>query len=148
VFEASARYRKPVVIHAGREPAVEGYGIDVHSVSGASRVRRALRQHPDAIVIIPHLGADEFAEFEAMLGEFENLYLDTAMVIGGYFPIGPDIEMVRRHPERILYGTDYPNLPYDWMRELAVIRELHLPAEAEALVLSGNAGRLFGIEPR
>jgi predicted TIM-barrel fold metal-dependent hydrolase len=145
VFEASARYRKPVVIHAGREPAVEGYGIDVHAVSGAARVRRALQQHPDAIVIIPHLGADEFAAFEQMLGEFENLYLDTAMVIGGYFPISPDIEMVRRHPGRILYGTDYPNLPYSWTRELEVVRDLRLAPEAEALVLAGNARRLFGI---
>lgn len=144
VFVASARYRKPVVLHAGREPANEGYGIDVHAFSGAARVRRALQEHPDAIVIIPHLGADEFAVFEQMLGEFENLYLDTAMVVGGFFPAMPDLEMVRRHPDRILYGTDYPNLPYDWTRELTVLRGLHLSQEAEARVLSGNAQRLFG----
>lgn len=145
VWRASARYRKPVVIHAGREPAAAGYGFDVHSVSGAERVRRALRRHPEAIVIVPHLGADEFVEFEALLGEFEHLYLDTAMSIGGYFERGPDLALLRRHPGRILYGTDFPNLPYEWTRERDVVRGLRLPPADEAAILGGNAARLFGV---
>jgi hypothetical protein len=145
VYRASAKYQKPVVIHAGREPALAGYGVDVHQFSGAARVRNALRKHPDAIVLVPHLGGDEFAEFEAMLGEFPNLYLDTTMVIGGYFPMMPDLEMLRRHPERILYGTDYPNLPYEWTSELQVLRGLKLDPADEARILSGNAKRLFGL---
>jgi len=54
--------------------------------------------------------------------------------------------MLRRHPTRILYGTDYPNLPYDWQQELGVIRALKLPPDDEAKILSGNAQRLFGIK--
>jgi predicted TIM-barrel fold metal-dependent hydrolase len=145
VWRASAKYRRPVVIHCGKEPASPGYGLDVHTVSGASRIRRALEKHPDALAIVPHLGADEFVEFEALLGEFENLYLDTAMAIAGYFERRPDLELIRRNPTRILYGTDYPNLPYEWTRELEVIRGLKLPAEDEARVLGGNAARLFGV---
>ncbi len=145
VWRASAKYRKPVVIHCGKEPASPGYGLDVHSISGAERIRRALERHPDAIAIVPHLGADEYVEFEQLLGEFEHLYLDTAMAIAGYFERRPDLEMIRRHPDRILYGTDYPNLPYEWTRELEVIRSLKLPANDEASVLAGNAARLFGI---
>lgn len=145
VWRLSARHGKPVVIHAGREPATSGYGIDVHEVSGAARVRRALSRHPGAIAVVPHLGGDEYEAFERLLGEFEHLYLDTAMVIGGYFPVGPDLDLVRRHPRRILYGTDFPNLPYDVGRELAVVREMKLPPQDEALVLGGNAMRLFAI---
>ena len=52
--------------------------------------------------------------FEAMLDAFPNLYLDTTMAISGYFPNAADVEMLRRRPDRILYGTDYPNLPYEW----------------------------------
>lgn len=143
VYAASARYRKPVVIHAGREPALKGYGVDVHHFSGADRVRHALRKHPDAVVLVPHLGGDEFAEFEKMLGEFPNLHLDTTMVIGGYFPMMPDLEILRRHPDRILYGTDYPNLPYDWTNELGVLRGLKLPPDVEQKILAGNAQTLF-----
>ena len=145
VFRACARHQKPLVIHCGREPASEGYGIDVRAISGAARLRRALARHPDTICIVPHLGWDEPAEFEAMLDEFEHLYLDTTMAIAGWFPGGPDPEMLRRRPDRILYGTDFPNLPYEWSRELDVVRALRLPASDEARVLGGTAARLFGI---
>jgi predicted TIM-barrel fold metal-dependent hydrolase len=146
VWRASARYRKPVMIHAGPEPAASGYGFDVRPYSGFERVRRALERHPDAIAIVPHLGFDQFAQFEALLDEFPNLYLDTTMAIAGYFPAGPDLEILRRRPGRILYGTDFPNLPYDWSRELGVIRGLKLSAETEAALLGNTAARLFGIE--
>jgi len=146
VWKASARHRKPIVIHCGREPASAGYGTDVRSLSGAARLRRALARHPDAICIVPHLGMDEPAAFEALLDEFPNLYLDTTMAITGYFPDPPDLGMLRRRPDRILYGTDFPNLPYDWDRELLVVRGLGLPPADEARILSGNAVRLFGIQ--
>jgi uncharacterized protein len=146
VWRASARHRKPVVIHCGREPASGGYGTDVRALSGAARLRRALERHPNAICIVPHLGIDEPAEFEAMLDEFPNLYLDTTMAISGFFPDPPDVDMLRRRPERILYGTDFPNLPYECDRELQVIRRLRLPAADEARVLGGNAQRLFAID--
>jgi len=146
VWRASARYRKPVVIHCGPGPAAQGYGGDVRPLSGAARLRKTLARHPDAICIVPHLGYDEPAQFEALLDEFENLFLDTTMAIAGYFPDGADPEMLRRRPERILYGTDFPNLPYDWKRELEVVRGLRLPAADEARVLGGNAQRLFGID--
>ena len=146
VWRASARHRKPVVIHCGREPASGGYGVDVRALSGAARLRRALEKHPEAICIVPHLGVDEPAAFEALLDAFLNLYLDTTMAIAGYFSDQPDLELLRRRANRILYGTDFPNLPYEWDRELGVLRGLGLPAADEALILSGNAVRLFGIQ--
>ncbi|HUJ28313.1 MAG TPA: amidohydrolase family protein [Myxococcales bacterium] len=142
-WEAAARHHKPVVIHCGPEPSSPGYGIDTRLVSGAVRLRRALERHPDAIAVVPHLGVDESAQFEAMLDEFPNLYLDTAMVICDYFPGRPDLEMLRRHPDRILYGTDFPNLPYAWDRELKVVRGLKLPPEDEKKILFLNALKLF-----
>lgn len=145
VWRASARTRKPVVIHCGREPAHPAYGLDVHTVSGAVRLRRALEKHPEAVVIVPHLGIDESDVLEGMLEEFEHLYLDTTMALSGYFPDRPDVGILRRKPERILYGTDFPNLPYDWKSELSVIKSLGLPPADEALILGGNAQRLFGI---
>lgn len=146
VWRASARHRKPVVIHCGREPASIGYEVDVRALSGAALLDKALTRHPDAIAIVPHLGVDEAPLFEALLARHEHLYLDTAMVIGGYFPDQPELDIIRRNPRRILYGTDFPNLPYDWTRELAVVRSLGLAPADEALVLGGNAARLFGID--
>jgi len=144
VWRASARYRKPVVIHCGPEPALPGYGVDPRAVSGADRLRRALERHPDAVVVVPHLGFDDTERFEQMLATHPNLYLDTTMVIGGYFERQPDLEILRRRPERILFGTDFPNIPYEWDRELRALRALKLPAADEEKILSGNALRLFG----
>jgi hypothetical protein len=144
VWRASARSRKPVVIHCGPEPSLHGYGVDTREVSGADRLRRALDRHPQAIAIVPHLGFDHTARFEEMLAEYENLHLDTTMVIGGYFERRPDVEILRRHPDRILFGTDFPNIPYPWERELQALRALRLPADAEERILSANALRLFG----
>jgi predicted TIM-barrel fold metal-dependent hydrolase len=52
--------------------------------------------------------------------------------------------MLRRHPDRILYGTDFPNIPYEWDRGLKALRALKLPPADEEKILSGNARRLFG----
>ncbi len=146
VWRASARHRKPIVIHCGPEPSLgSAYGIDTRTVSGAERISRALARHPDAIAIVPHLGADEFVQFEALLSRHENLHLDTTMAIAGYFENGPDLELLRRQPGRLLYGTDFPNLPYQWDRELKIIRGLKLQAADEARILGDNAARLFGI---
>lgn len=144
VWRASARFRKPVVIHCGPEPALPGYGVDPRAVSGADRLRRALTRHPDAVVIVPHLGFDHTEQFEEMLGAFPNLHLDTTMVIGGYFPRQPDLAILRRHPDRILYGTDFPNIPYGWDHELRALRAMKLPAKDEAKILRENALALFG----
>ena len=144
-WRASARYKKPIVFHCGREPAIAGYGVDVKQFSGADRLERALDKHPGAIAIVPHLGADEFVAFEALLSKLPNLYLDTTMMLSGFFAMKPDPEVLRRHPRRILYGTDFPNLPYEWTREYEVVKALQLSADDEAAVLGGNAARLFGI---
>jgi predicted TIM-barrel fold metal-dependent hydrolase len=93
---------------------------------------------------VPHLGFDDTERFEQMLAAYPNLYLDTTMVIGGYFERHPDVEILRRWPERILFGTDFPNIPYEWDRELRALRALKLPAADEERILSGNALRLFG----
>ncbi|MFN2546105.1 MAG: amidohydrolase family protein [Myxococcales bacterium] len=143
VWRASARHRKPVTIHCGPEPSLPGYGIDTRDVSGADRLKRALDRHPGAIAIVPHLGVDESEKFEAMLRDYPGLYLDTTMACTGYFPYEPSPDIIRRNPDRILYGTDFPNLPYAWDRELKTIKSLRLPPEDEAKVLGGNAVRLF-----
>lgn len=92
---------------------------------------------------------NQYEEFFDLLDKYPNLYLDTTMTLGAFFqslnsPIStnsascptttattttttadlkPMAQMLRtmllRHSDRILYGTDWPNIPYDWCRELA-----------------------------
>jgi predicted TIM-barrel fold metal-dependent hydrolase len=47
-------------------------------------------------------------------------------------------------PERVVFGSNGPEMPPDF--QLEVIRRARLGLEAETLVLGGNAARLYGIE--
>jgi len=48
--------------------------------------------------------------------------------------------------DRIMYGSDFPQLPYAWDRELKKLRELGLSEESLRLILSQNAVEFFSIK--
>jgi predicted TIM-barrel fold metal-dependent hydrolase len=143
IYETVAEYDGIINIHAGREPAIEEYGLDVRAISGADRVENILRRHPELKMIIPHLGIDETDRFYALMETYPNLYLDTAMVLGGFFPVQTSKEELRGHSDRILYGTDYPHIPYEMEWELKAILNMDLGETALRRILFENAARLF-----
>jgi len=136
--------QRPVVIHAGKEPSSAGYGTDTRALCSADQVERVLQRYPRLKVIVPHLGADEYEAYAGLLERHANLYLDTTMVLAGYFPGTPPPVLFPRFADRLLYGSDFPNLPYAWDRELKVIAATPMPEAARAALLHGNASRLFG----
>jgi uncharacterized protein len=44
-----------------------------------------------------------------------------------------------------VYGTDFPNLPYAWDRELKNLVKARLPSDALRRILGSNAVTLFGL---
>ena len=74
----------------------------------------------------------------------DNLYVDTAS--NGY----PDItsNVVRAlGPERVLYGSDHPTLPFGF--ELGkIVKYANLNSDQLDLILGRNLARLLGIEPK
>ena len=158
VYDAAAAHRVPVVIHAGDAPALAAYACDVHALCTPEALGRALTRHPRTTVLVPHLGAARMEEVAALLDAHERLYLDTTMAIAGYLPFGADrrtdtaaapafqeraLVLVRHHADRIVYGSDFPNLPFEWDRELRVLAEMGLDPGARAAILGGTAARLF-----
>ncbi len=143
VYAACAAAGKPLVMHAGREPKSASYKCDVYTLCAADRVERVLCDHPDLRLVIPHLGADEFDAYETLLERFDNLWLDTTMAMADYFPGPAPVRLVTCRPERVLYGTDFPNLPYAWDRELGKLRALDLREADLAGLLGQNALALF-----
>jgi predicted TIM-barrel fold metal-dependent hydrolase len=144
LYERARAAGVPVVIHSGRAPVSGGYGVDVAKLCSVAATRRALERHPELTLVVPHLGSDEVAEHLALLDQFPNLHLDTTMVLADFFspPVLSAAELERR-ADRILYGTDFPNLPYDWDRELRWLEAQPLSASAREAILSKNALRLF-----
>ncbi|MDB4928989.1 MAG: amidohydrolase family protein [Myxococcaceae bacterium] len=132
----------PVVIHSGREPSSPAYGVDTRALCAVDQVERVLQRYPRLKLVVPHLGADEFAGYLDLLDRYENLWLDTTMAIAGYFPGDVPADLFPGRASRLLYGTDFPNLPYAWDRELRRLLDV-VPAAERAAVLSGNALALF-----
>jgi|YNPNPStandDraft_1061719.scaffolds.fasta_scaffold20339_3 predicted TIM-barrel fold metal-dependent hydrolase len=147
VYEAAMEHGAVLTIHAGREPASPAYGADVRAISGAERLERVLRRYPDLKVIVPHMGIDETDAFLSLVDEFQNLYLDSAMILAGYFDMPPlNREKISRYADRILYGSDYPHIPYEVDREVKALLGLELSHDETWKILCGNAARLFGLE--
>jgi predicted TIM-barrel fold metal-dependent hydrolase len=143
VYEECQAAGRTLVIHAGREPKVNGYGVDPHAICAASRLENVLQRFPRLKIVVPHLGADEYAGYLALLDRYENLWLDTTMVVADYFGAPPPIELYPARAERLLYGTDFPMLPYAWDRELRKILSSEMSPSQRKAILRGNALRLF-----
>ena len=145
VYRCCADHGRPLVMHAGREPKSPAYPRDVYELCGAARIEPVLSRFPALKLCVPHLGADEYDEFRRLLETHDHLWLDTAMVLAGYFPYPVPWELLSARPERVMYGTDFPNIPYAWDRELRRILARNLDQDVLAQILGGTARALFAL---
>ena len=91
-YEAILQLDGILNIHAGREPAITAYGLDVRTISGARRVEEILQRYPELKIIVPHLGFDESDRFYSLLDAYPTLYLDTTMMLADFFDVSVDQE--------------------------------------------------------
>jgi hypothetical protein len=111
IYALAQERGRPVVIHAGREPSSAAYGVDTRALCGAPMVERVLQAFPRLQLVVPHLGADEFDAYAALMAAHEHLWLDTTMMAAEYFPVPVPPSLFERFGHRMLYGTDFPNIP-------------------------------------
>lgn len=145
VYATCVKFNKPCLIHAGKEPNSAAYKVDADKICDVGIVEDVLRRHPELRICVPHLGMNQYAEFFDLLDRYPNLYLDTTMVLAAFFQSmeenKPLTEMIRlmlvKHSDRIMYGTDWPNIPYDWCRELANMISL-VDGDGEASKVDGS----------
>ena len=145
VWRTCADHDKPVVIHAGREPKSPAYACDPHALCAADAIERVLQRYPMLRLCVPHLGADEFAAYVSMMHRYDTLWLDTTMVVGELLPGDVPWDDALARPERLMYGSDFPNIPYAWSRELERLAARLPDPAARAAVLGGTARAFFGI---
>jgi predicted TIM-barrel fold metal-dependent hydrolase len=146
IYEAVARRGKVLVMHAGREPSSPAYGFDCRWLCGVEPVARVVERYPELKLVVPHLGQDQWREFLALCRASPNLYLDTTMAVAGFLTEdGPRRQDLLGVADRLLFGTDFPNLPYAWGRERDWLEGAGLPDQALEAILRGNALRLVGL---
>lgn len=146
VYEACAAAGRPLVMHVGKEPKSPAYPCDPYELCAAEKLEPILKQYPDLRICVPHLGGDEFAAYARLIENYDNLWLDTAMVITDYLPMKGRLPLGEMRIDRILYGSDFPNIPYAWDRELKALEQEGLSADELRQVLSANATAFFGID--
>jgi hypothetical protein len=130
----------PVVVHLG------------HSVAGNTEASElgelevVARRWPEARIILAHCAAPAVDEALALLRRCSNLYADLTPVVFHLAPVKPG--SLAGLEERILFGSDMPNVVVSVEEAVAAIRALGLSPQHEALVLGGNANRLVPPRPR
>ena len=146
ICRVCAESEKPLVIHAGREPKSPAYACDPYEICGAEKIRRVLDAHPGLKLCVPHLGADEFAAYAEMIDTYDNLWLDTAMAVTDYLPMDNPVPLSQLRAERILYGSDFPNIPYAWDRELKELTAAGFSGDRLEKMLWKNAREFFDLQ--
>ncbi len=146
LYECCRANKKPIVMHVGREPKSTAYNCDPYQLCSAERLEQILIDFPDLKICVPHLGFDETTAYRKMIEKYDNLWLDTTMVITDYFPIEEKIDLGRYRSDRIMYGSDFPNIPYAWDRELKELKTADISYNALEKICSKNATEFFNLK--
>ncbi len=133
----------PVVVHCGSGPQAGAF-------TGPGPFGEVLAAHPSLRAVIAHMGAPEYGDFLDLALRHEHVRLDTTMAFTPFMerlaPFPPElVEVLGAHPERVLLGSDFPNLPYDYARQLAALVRLGLGDDWLRAVCWGNAAALFDL---
>ena len=145
LYECCRTNQKPIVMHAGREPKSTAYRCDPYEVCSAEKVERALKDFPDLKICVPHLGLGEIAAYRMLIEQYDNLWLDTTMAIAEYFPTEEEISLSKYRSDRVMYGSDFPNIPYEWDRELNYLAAAGLSDDALERITYKNAADFFNL---
>lgn len=132
----------PVVVHAGSGPVPNEH-------TGPGPVREVLRRHPRLTAVIAHMGAPEYREFLELAERFERVHLDTTMAFTAFFeemaPYPPGlVPRLRELRDRVLLGSDFPNIPYPYAHQIESLEGLGLGDEWLRRVCWHNAHELIG----
>ncbi|MCQ4122167.1 amidohydrolase family protein [Rhodococcus tibetensis] len=134
----------PVVIHCGSGPAPGKY-------TGPEPIGDLLARYPRLRLIIAHMGLPEYREFLDLAGRYAGVYLDTTMAFTEYTeevtPFPRDaVHRLSDLQERILFGSDYPNIPYPYLDALEGLTRFDLGESWLRSVCHDNAAALFALE--
>ena len=146
IYDLCLSEEKPIVMHVGREPKSPAYKCDPYLLCNAKKLEKVIRNYPKLKICVPHLGVDEFLRYKQLIEKYDNLWLDTSMALADYLPIRNPIKLDDMRLDRIMYGSDFPNIPYAWDREIKWFKERNFPHESIELILGKNAFDFFNIK--
>jgi uncharacterized protein len=133
----------PVVVHCGSGPLPGAH-------TGPGPFGEVLARHPRLTAVIAHCGAPEYSEHLAFARRYPNVHLDTTMVGTRFMdtlaPVAPDvIAELGELGDRVVLGSDFPNIPYPYAEQLAALERFDLGEQWLRAVCWDNGARLLRI---
>jgi predicted TIM-barrel fold metal-dependent hydrolase len=133
----------PVVMHCGSGPAPGKH-------TGPEPVGRLLARHPRLPLVVAHMGMPEYTDFLDLAERYPEVRLNTTMAFTDFserlspFP-AREFGRLADLGDRILLGSDFPNIPYPYVHQLDALERLGLGDEWLRGVCYENGARLFGL---
>ncbi|WP_171171884.1 amidohydrolase family protein [Streptomyces sp. I05A-00742] len=133
----------PVVTHCGSGPVPGRF-------TGPGPVGEVLARHPGLRLVVAHMGVPEYGAFLDLAERYPGVHLDTTMAFTDFiedvapFPPG-ELPRLKALGGRILFGSDFPNIPYGYGHALAALTRLGQDDDWLRAVCHDNAARLLGI---
>lgn len=138
-YEMIAAMGKVVVCHPGSGPVYA-------ETDGAARVENILKEFPQLKIVIAHCGAFEYGDYPRLAREYPNVYFDTAMNCvhhNTFHNNCPGKNFFLEFQDRVLFGSDFPNIPYAYGDQVTALQNMQLGKEIEEKIFRGNAERLL-----
>jgi predicted TIM-barrel fold metal-dependent hydrolase len=136
--------RVPVVIHCGSGPQPGRH-------TGPEPIEAVLARHPRLRLVIAHMGMPEYRDFLDLCDRFDGVRLDTTMAFTPFIEETMPFPKSERHRlaelgDRILFGSDFPNIPYSYLEAMQVLTRLEgIDDDWLRGVFHDNAASLFGL---
>lgn len=138
LYDLVMKKGKYLLFHVGTGPVGNEF-------VGIAHFRELLHHYPELPAIVAHMGGLEYREFGDLLARHPQLYLDTSFSflpqLGRMFDLGPDF--LEEHRNRILYGSDFPNLLFPRQEEIESLLGFGLSAEFYRRVFFQNGRDLI-----
>lgn len=134
----------PVVVHCGSGPTPGKF-------TGPEPMGRLLARHPRLRVIVAHMGMPEYGDFLTLAERYEGVRLDTTMAFTDFserlapFPTA-ELGRLAALGDRVLLGSDFPNIPYPYAHQLHALERLGLGDDWMRRVLYENGAALFHVK--
>lgn len=124
VWGVLAEAAVPVVVHCGNGPVPGVY-------TGAEPFAQVLARHPGLVAVVAHLGMPEYTAFLDLAERYPGVRLDTTMAFTDFTEAQAPFPRHERSrlkalglQGRVLYGSDFPNIPYPYIRQLQALGQL------------------------
>jgi predicted TIM-barrel fold metal-dependent hydrolase len=144
VYERAEAAGHVFMLHVGTMPYRDPF-------TGVERFARLMARFPQLRVCVAHMGAFQSAEFLALLPRYPHLYVDTTMAMSPHATpyTGADPGTVsdadlRLYQDRVLFGSDFPLIPYDYDEERRWAWERGLDDGVRRKIFHDNARDFFG----